>query len=193
MQPVRSFGVLLLVLAMSGCSETESPIAPQPQTEPAIRGDHHGNRVVLTVHGRADHTRIVGADTALTLFRFHMEKKANGETRGRYYYNFQAAGFAVQGPVTCVTVNGNQAWVGGTVESVESADPDRQSLVGLEMWWRSIDLGGHGRHAVPDSTTGLGFGFAGTTITAESWCNDQPVALVIRQVEHGNVKIREKD
>lgn len=191
MQPVRSFGVLLVALAMAGCGEGDPSVGPEATTDAALRGGN-GHRVVIEMEGRADHTRIVGVDTALTLFRFHMEKKANGETRGRYYYNFQAAGFAVRGPVTCVTVNGNQAWVGGTVESVESADPDRQSLVGLEMWWRSVD-NGHGRHAAPDSTTGLGFGFAGGTITAESWCNDQAALLVIREVERGDVKIKSKE
>lgn len=191
MQPVRSFGVLLVALAMAGCGESDPPVGPEP-TDASLRGGNHGHRVVLEVKGRADHTRIVGVDTAMTLFRFHMEKKANGKTSGRYYYNFQAAGFAVRGPVTCVTVKGNQAWVGGTVESVESADPTRQDLVGLEMWWRSVD-NGHGRHAAPDSSTGLGFAFAGGTITAESWCNDQPLSLVIREVERGDVKIKDRD
>ena len=49
---------------------------------------------------------------------------------------------------------------------------------------------GQGRHALPDSTTGLGFAFPGRTITAESWCNDKPLLLIMRAVEQGTVKIK---
>ena len=190
MQTVRSFGVLLVALAMAGCGDADPPVGPEAATGAALQSSR-SHRVVAQVSGRADHSRTVGDVTALTLFRFHMKQKADGRTSGRYYYNFQAAGFAVRGPVTCVTVNGNQAWIGGTVESVDSPDPDRQSLVGLDMWWRSVD-NGQGHSAVPDSTTGLGFAFAGGTITAESWCNDQPALLVMREVEGGNIKIRSR-
>jgi hypothetical protein len=67
-------------------------------------------------------------------------------------------------------------------------NPAFESLLGLEMWWRSID-NGEGASALPDSTTGLGFGFPGSVITAASWCADQPVALVLREVEGGNVQL----
>lgn len=190
MQPVRSFGVLFVALAMAGCGESDPAVGPESATDAALQSSR-SNRVVAQVSGRADHTRTVGDVTALTLFRFHMQQKADGRTSGRYYYNFQAAGFAVRGPVTCLTINGNQAWIGGTVESIDSPDPEDQSLVGVDMWWRSVD-NGHGRHAAPDSTTGLGFAFAGSTITAESWCNDQPAVLVMREVERGNIKVRSR-
>jgi hypothetical protein len=34
-----------------------------------------------------------------------------------------------------------------------------------------------------EAHTGLGFEFPGSTITAESWCQDQPAALVLREID----------
>jgi hypothetical protein len=98
----------------------------------------------------------------------------------------------VEGPVTCISTAGNQAWIGGTVARIDSPDPEDQALVGVDMWWRSID-NGQGAGAAPDLTTGLGFEFPGSTITAESWCRDQPEVLVIREIDPGsNLKIKVK-
>jgi len=94
----------------------------------------------------------------------------------------------MHGPVTCLSSAGHEAWVGGRVTKVLSDDPAFQDLLGVEMWWRSRD-NGEGSAAPPDSTTGLGFAFPGSTITAESWCRDQPLALVLRQVAAGNIRI----
>ena len=117
-----------------------------------------------------------------------MAVNADGTATGRYQYDFQAAGFAIHGSVTCVTTNGNQAWVGGIVEQVLTDDPELEAeLLGVEMWWRSKDLG-TGPEAV-DRTTGLGFKFATTPITAESWCRDQPASLVMRAVEQGSIQL----
>jgi hypothetical protein len=94
----------------------------------------------------------------------------------------------VHGKVTCVSTNGTQAWVGGTVDQVITDDPAFESLLGLEMWWRSID-NGEGGSASPDLTTGVGFEIEGNPTTAESWCRDQPAVLPLRVVEDGNIQV----
>ncbi len=178
MRILRRLGGLALVLAVAGCGEDREPTLAPSEPEPT-EFNFGGHRVVALIAGSGHHTRTVGTVTAPTLFVFSGWRQANGNTHGFYHYNFQAAGFSVQGPITCISIAGNQAWVGGTVARIDSPDPEDQSLVGADMWWRSIDLGFGAR----DSTTGLGFAFPGGTITAESWCRDQPVALVIREVE----------
>jgi hypothetical protein len=181
-------GYRLVLLAATGIAlgcEPEASVGPQPAAE--LHGSSHGRaRPVLT--GSAHHTRVVGDMTALTTFTFHVNRLPDGTAAGHYRYNFRAAGFKVEGHVTCATTSGNQAWVSGVVDRVRTDNPAFEELLGLEMWWRSKD-GGKGGNAPPDSTTGLGFGFPGTTITGESWCRDQPVALVIRAVEKGNLKV----
>ena len=176
-------GALALGLALAGCGDDGSVLAPEAYS-PAMAQDHSSG-VVVQVKGTADHLRTVGSVTALTLFSFDSERKADGITTGSYFYNFQAAGFSVEGPVTCISTAGNQAWIGGTVARIDSPDPADQELVGVDMWWRSID-NGQGANAVPDLTTGLGFEFPGSTITAESWCLDQPAVLVLREIDQGS-------
>jgi hypothetical protein len=178
-------GGLAIVLATAGCGE--DPARSVGPTEPeAAEFNFGGHRVVALIAGTAHHTRTVGTVTAPTIFVFSGWRQANGNTHGFYYYDFQAAGFSVQGPITCISIKGNQAWVGGTVARIDSPDPEDQSLVGADMWWRSIDMG----FASRDSTTGVGFAFPGGTITAESWCRDQPVALVMRQVERAGFVVK---
>ena len=62
---------------------------------------------------------------------------------------FRAAGFSVEGPVTCLSIRGNEAWIGGTVARIESPDAEDQSLVGVDMWWRVQD-NGQGAGDAPD-------------------------------------------
>lgn len=181
MDTLRRLAAIALGLALAGCGEDRSALAPDSPT----MAQSHSSGVVVQVKGTADHLRTVGGVTALTLFSFDSKQKADGTTTGSYVYNFQAAGFSVEGPVTCISTAGNQAWIGGTVARIDSPDPADQELVGVDMWWRSID-NGQGAKAAPDLTTGLGFAFPGSTITAESWCQDQPVALVIREVDPGS-------
>ncbi len=190
MDTLRRLGALALGLALTGCSEDRSTL--EPESGPPALAQAQSNGVVVQVKGTADHLRTVGTVTALTLFSFDSERKADGTTTGSYFYNFQAAGFSVEGPVTCISTAGNQAWVGGVVNSIDSPDPEDQALVGLDMWWRSID-NGQGEGSALDATSGLGFKFPGVAITAESWCRDQPEALIVREVDPGsNLKIKIK-
>jgi hypothetical protein len=190
MGTLRRLGGLALGLVLAGCSDDRSALAPQLDSQASAQD--HSSGVVVQVKGTADHLRTVGAVTALTLFSFDSKRKADGTTTGSYFYHFLAAGFSVEGPVTCISTAGNQAWIGGTVARIDSPDPEDQALVGVDMWWRSID-NGQGAGAAPDLTTGLGFEFPGSTITAESWCRDQPEVLVIREIDPGsNLKIKVK-
>jgi hypothetical protein len=183
MGTLRRLCALAVGLALAGCSDDRSALEPDLHS-PAMAQDHSSG-VVVQVNGTADHLRTVSGVTALTLFSFDSKRKADGTTTGSYFYDFQAAGFSVEGPVTCISTAGNQAWIGGTVARIDSPDPEDQELVGADMWWRSVD-NGHGDQAAPDLTTGLGFAFVGSTITAESWCQDQPAALVLREIDSGS-------
>ena len=180
MRVLGCIGTLGVVLALAGCENREPALAPAEPVTAELGG---GQGIEALIAGSGHHTRTVGTVTAVTHFVFTGSRDASGIAQGTYYYDFRAAGFSVRGPITCITTAGEQAWVGGTVARIDSPDPEDQSLVGLDMWWRSID-GGSGL-GVPDSTTGLGFAFPGSTITAASWCRDQPQVLVMREVEKG--------
>jgi hypothetical protein len=175
----------LLALACDG-TQSAAPSAAEGSAGQVARSSS-GAAAVLS--GSGHHTRVVGTEEDLTTFSFTAVRHADGSVLGHYQYDFRARGFAVHGKVTCVSTNGTQAWVGGTVDQVVTKDPAFESLLGLEMWWRSID-NGEGGSASPDLTTGVGFEIEGNPTTAESWCRDQPAVLPLRVVEDGNIRLR---
>ena len=186
MNPGHRFTLLCMSAAALACSAEEAgsgPVAAEASTA-SLQGD-----ATAVLSGSGHHSRIVGGVEHLTTFSFSAIRHADGSASGQYQYDFRANGFAIHGPVTCVSRSGNQVWVGGIVDRVVTDVPDFEALQGLEMWWRSID-NGEGSNATPDVTTGVGFGFPGSAITAESWCRDQPIALVARVVENGNIQVR---
>ena len=77
---------------------------------------------------------------------------ADGAVFGSYYYWQQSINLTVWGPVTCINVVGNHAWMAGNVEGV-SGNPDFADLVGTESWWQVFDNTYYG---MPDVSTGLG-------------------------------------
>ena len=184
MHSIRSAGGLVLGLALAACTGDQAAMAPDADP-PALQA----GGVTASVTGSAHHTRIVAGVEGLTTFSFTAIQRTDGTTSGQYQYNFRAAGFSVHGPVTCVSIRGNEAWIGGTVGRIQSPDPEDQSLVGVDMWWRLQD-NGEGVGDPPDLTTGVGFAFPGSTITAESWCRDQLALLLLREVESGNIQVR---
>jgi hypothetical protein len=184
MLATRGWVLLALGVTITGCGGDQPIAGPEAAGAPSL--DAGG--VAARVTGSGTHVRIGAEGEELTTFAFSAIRHADGTTSGQWEYHFRVAGFAMHGPVTCLSIAGHEAWVGGTVTKVLSDDPAFQDLLGVEMWWRSRD-NGEGSAAPPDSTTGLGFAFPGVTITAESWCRDQPVALVLRQVAAGNIRI----
>jgi hypothetical protein len=183
-----NIGSLLLcsVVLVVGCDGSRS-LAPSASDRSPAFVTQAGAVPVLT--GSGHHTRVIGTQEDLTTFSFTVVRQADGSVTGRYQYDFRARGFAVLGKVTCVSVTGTQAWVGGTVDQVVTDNPDFETLLGLEMWWRSVD-NGEGLSASPDLTSGVGFEIEGNPTTAESWCRDQPTVLPLRVVEKGNIQLR---
>src|SRR5947209_18074148 len=103
----------------------------------------------LTVHN------VFGLQTLeLQTFGFNAKLKTDGTADGWYTYREVDDGtpFVARGPVTCLTVIGNDAWIGGIIE--DSNDP---TVVGSGSWWHVTD-NGEGANAPPDITTFLGIG-----------------------------------
>lgn len=178
---------------LAGCgillAACNSPVTtPDSATEVARQTSAVSDDDLIKLTGSGHHSRTVGGVEELTTFSFSAIGHRNGEASGQYQYNFQANGFAIHGPVTCLSRVGNQVWVGGIVDRVVTDNPAFEVLQGLEMWWRSID-NGEGADAAPDVTTGVGFRFPGSTITAASWCANKPLSLIARPVEHGNIQV----
>jgi hypothetical protein len=114
---------------------------------------------------------------------YHAVRFADGTTAGWWRYDLWQAGqeTTYSGPVTCLSVSGNRAWVGGTV--TRSSDPTQ---VGLGAWWQVAD-NGSGRHPVtPDRTTFVG---TGTIAQTAAYCSGEPAPHFIFDVQLGGVRV----
>ena len=87
----------------------------------------------------------------------------------------------LDGPVTCLTVIGNDAWIGGEIE--KSNDP---SLVGQGAWWHVRD-NGQGAGDPPDLTTFSGLG--SPEDTADFCAAHRPFRFPF-PIDGGNIQVR---
>ncbi len=116
-------------------------------------------------------------------FGFNAKLKKDGSADGWYTYRDveDGAPFTAKGPVTCLTVIGNDAWIGGTIES--SNDP---TVVGLGSWWHVTD-NGEGAGSPPDITTFLGIGSLAATA---DFCAGHPAYRFPFAIDGGNIQVR---
>ncbi len=79
-------------------------------------------------------------------FAFKVRVDTDGSASGSYRYTQRRDGVElnVSGPLTCATIAGNRAWVGGVIE-----ETNRESLLGLDMWFQVQDNGDRSRLAAP--------------------------------------------
>jgi hypothetical protein len=116
-------------------------------------------------------------------FGFTARLKGDGTADGWFTYRDveDGAPFSAGGPVTCLTVIGADAWVGGTIS--QSNDP---SVVGLGGWWHVTDRG-QGAGSPPDITTFLG---VGALASAAAFCANHPPYRFPFEIDGGNIQVR---
>jgi hypothetical protein len=117
---------------------------------------------------------------------YHAIRLADGTVRGHWRYVLWQAGQVTtySGPVTCLTVNGNRAWIGGPITA--SSDPTQ---LGLGAWWQVAD-NGSGRHPViPDQTTFAGMG---TLAQTQAYCDNAPAPHFIFDVQLGYLRVEDQ-
>jgi hypothetical protein len=116
-------------------------------------------------------------------FGFNATIKSDGGADGWFTYRDVEDGtsFSADGPVTCLTVIGDDAWIGGVIRL--SNDP---TLVGLGAWWHVTD-NGEGSGAPADITTFLGIGSLAQT---RAFCDDHPAYRFPFAIDGGNIQVR---
>ena len=117
--------------------------------------------------------------TALRTFAFTAKNRADGSTQGQYQVdNRDVSGSREHGTVTCLEVDGNQAWIGGVI--THSSIPGRE---GTPRIFRVVDRG-EGSGAPPDQASLLLVAAAGET------CHGRPL-LPLQDLEGGNIQVRD--
>ena len=114
---------------------------------------------------------------------YSASRDANGAVHGHWSYHYYEAGVETTfaGPITCLTVRGNRAWIGGPI--TKSSDPTQ---IGSGAWWQVAD-NGHGSHpVVPDHTTFAGIGSLSQT---QTYCDTTPEPHFIFDVQSGGLSV----
>lgn len=179
-----TLGSALLVLLVTGPTTTASATSAG---RAAGRAATHGG-IVATVAG-STHV-LLGPETfGVTVqqdpLTYQAMLFADGTVRGHWRYDYYESGahLVFSGPVSCMAVQGNRAWVGGPI--AKTTDP---TSVGLGAWWQVADLGS-GRHpVVPDRTTFAGIG---TLDATQAYCDSRPDPHFIFDVQSGGVVVRD--
>jgi hypothetical protein len=165
----------ILALATIGVALTAGAGAnAEGNTAASASGASH-----FTLHG------VFGLQTLeLKSFTFAAKLESDGSVVGQYSYRDVEDGvpFDASGPITCLVVQANHAWLGGVVE--DSNDP---TYVGQESWFQVLD-NGEGAHAPPDVTTLLGV--SPVPGSAQSYCDAAPSPRFPWPVAHGNIQVR---
>jgi hypothetical protein len=117
----------------------------------------------------------------LELQTFSFNARAGG---GNFEYREidDGAPFSASGAVTCLTVIGKDAWIGGVIS--KSNDP---TYVGVGAWWHVTD-NGEGSKAPADITTFMG---AGTLAETTAFCDTHPAYKHPFPIDHGNIQVRD--
>ena len=111
-------------------------------------------------------------------FSFNARKFADGTVAGRFQMdNHNVAVANARGEITCFTIVGNQAWLGGVV--TQATDP---ILVGRDIGFRVVD-NGEGAVAVPDQ-------FSLLLLTgADDYCANMHPTPQLIEVMNGNIQV----
>jgi hypothetical protein len=156
--------ITLLVLAVTG-------VAWAGSVGPSATGSAH-----LVVHD------VFGLQTLeLQTFSFNARSVGDGADGWFEYREIDdGAPFSASGPVSCLTVIGNDAWIGGEIS--RSNDP---SYVGSGAWWHVTDNGG-GSGASADVTTFMG---AGSLAETRAFCDTHPAYKHPFAIDNGNIQV----
>jgi len=119
------------------------------------------------------------APTALRTFAFTAKKRADGTVQGQYQINNRdVSGSKEHGTVTCLAVDGDEAWIGGVI--THSSIPDRE---GMRRVFQVVDRG-EGSGDPPDQASMLIMGATAAECHTMPW-------LAPQDLEGGNIQVRD--
>ena len=145
---LRAKSLLTLVFAFSfaGC---ESGTFVEPNMDPSFAKS--GNAPVQRISGGGTVDVTAGRST----YTFHASINGAGDVKGKFELHFSSSPVDVHGDVTCLVIDGNQAWLGGVITR---SNTEGAFGVGGEIVWRAED-NGEGKNADPDRVTSFFGGF----------------------------------
>ena len=141
-------------------------------------GADPANRVTQAAMGHANLTQ----GGQLRTLSFVAIRHGDGRVTGEWELNNRANDTRLHGDVTCLTVIGNRAWIGGITE--QSSNPS--TIEGRGVSWRVVDNG----EGADDPRDALSLTFVNLNPgVPELRCNNTPPYAVL-PIEGGNIQVR---
>jgi hypothetical protein len=169
--------VLLFALACS-----ESAVAPPSRLvtlgapAPSVGG------VVASASGAAHRIRPL-PDGELWVLSFNAQKSADGTVTGYAHVDRHDLGLSWDVEVTCLSVVGNTAWIGGIMRNSKGGVPRD----GAVSYFYVID-NGEGENAPLDRASAVRLNDRDGE--DQTFCNLRPLLLPASDIAHGNVQVR---
>ncbi|MBI4501249.1 MAG: hypothetical protein HY700_08820 [Gemmatimonadetes bacterium] len=174
---MKNFAIPALLMLVACNSESVGPAPDPPRFSVASAV---GSPVSGSATGDA-HILIFG-DTVAERFSFSAIRHTTGLADGQFeLFSEQDGGLRVHGSVTCVSVAGNQARIGGVVD--QSTNP---VFVGRGVLWTVVDMG-EGAGAPPDLTSDF---FLASPAQVNFHCA-VGFFLPLIPVQYGNLQVHE--
>jgi hypothetical protein len=173
---MHRFALVAVAILLSGLvpatAAAAAPMAPAPVTASV-----EGHTYVLLGPS------VFGVTVQQDPLAYSAVKLSDGTVHGHWSYHYYEAGVETTfgGPISCLTVHGNRAWVGGPI--TQSSDPTQ---VGSGGWWQVADNGTGPHPVIPDRTTFVGIGTLGQT---QAYCDTAPDPRFIFDVQQGGVRV----
>ncbi len=183
MKTFKSIIVLIVTfLLVFSCSDNQIVTSPESNDSPSKGSLAKANPVVAIVTGSGQSHRPSGAWAGVwRTFSFNARKYADGTVEGMFQGNNHGKPSKFKGVITCFEIDGNEAWIGGIMNSN-----------GTLRGFRVVD-NGEGSNASSDQISYVGNvqnnGFK-IWVDEIEYCNDQLPWPGLVEIEGGNVQIR---
>jgi hypothetical protein len=172
--------VLVLVVAVSCGGDAVSPDASAVAAR--IGAAASTGAVVESATGSAHRIRPL-PDGDLWVLSFTAQKREDGTVTGHAHVDRKDLDAAWDVEVTCLSVVGNTAWIGGIIRNARGALP----VNGTVSYFYVID-NGEGGNSPPDRASAVRINdAAGEDI---EFCTLRPLLLANTEIAHGNVQVR---
>lgn len=170
----------LVVLVAVACSD--SAVAPRVKAESLGSPAASIGGIVASANGSAHRIRPL-PDGELWVLTFSATKFADGSVNGVAHIDRHDLGVSWSVDVTCLSVVGNTAWIGGIIRNSKGGLPRD----GTVSYFYVIDNGDGASDPVDRASAVRLNDQAGEDI---AFCTDRPLGLVATDIAHGNVQVR---